>query len=236
LQPILARLIKIDDIRARACAKALLAKKWDLDVVELALRGATEEGDVETELGLLRQFSTLASPYLDRIAEVATELRTAANRLASTVKTDSGRAKRTMKLLKDALILHKHQGDGDCPVCHRQGALTQAWRDAAQAEVDVLAMAAAEAEEAEKLAKTAFADARTLLTLPPTTLQRASSVGLEAQDLIAAWSAFFRVPADDDLTVVATAARTLGGPLHTSWTPGWRRPGLRSPNRQLFLR
>ena len=204
LPPVLTRLIKIDDLRARACAKALLAKKWDLDVVELALRGATDEGDVETELGLLRQFSTLASPNLDRIAEVATELRTAANRLASTAKTDSGRAKRTMKLLKDALILHKHQGDGDCPVCHRPGALTERWRDAAQAEVDVLAMAAAEAEEAEKLVKTAFADARTLLTLPPTTLERAPRVGLEAQDLIAAWSAFYRVPADDDLTVVAT--------------------------------
>src|SRR5205814_1191313 len=182
-------------VRARACAKALITKKWDLDVVELALRGATEEGDVETELGLLRQFSTLASPNLDRIAEVATELRTAANRLISTAGTDSGRAKRTLKLLKDALVLHKHQGDGDCPVCHRPGALTQAWRDAAQAEVEVLAMAAAEAEEAEKLAKTAVADARMLLTLPPSTLQRASSVGLVAGDLIAAWSAFYKAPA-----------------------------------------
>ena len=200
---ILDRLLKIGDIRARTCAKALSTKKWDLDIVELALRGATDEGDIETELSLLRQFSTLASPNLERVTEVATELRAAAGRLASTAKTDSGRAKRTMKLLKDALLLHKHQGDGDCPVCHRTGALTDSWRQAAQAEVDVLAMAAAEAEEAEKLAKTAYGDARMLLTVPPPTLQRASMVGLEASELASAWVAFYRVPADDDLNVVA---------------------------------
>jgi len=213
LPPILERLARIDDIRARTCVKVLSSKKWDLDIVELALRGATEEGDAETELSLLRQFSALASLDLDRIAEVATELRTAATRLASTAKTDSGRAKRTMKLLKDALALHKHQGDGDCPVCHRPEALSDVWRKAAQAEVEVLGMAAAEADDAEKLAKTAFGDARMLVTVAPQSLQRAETVGLNGGELIAAWSAFSKIPVEDDLNLVAKHLEVTGSEL-----------------------
>jgi energy-coupling factor transporter ATP-binding protein EcfA2 len=200
---LLERLNDIDDMRARACLKALSARRWDLDVVELALRGAVDEGDVETELSLLRQLATLEPPNPVAVTDVALKLTIAAEAVARTSKTDSGQARRTMRLLKDAVAYHKHSGDGSCPVCHRPDALTDEWRKATLAEIEVLAIAAAEAEAAEGLAKIAVVSARALLMPVPESLKRAGTVNLDASELTQAWATFVAVPSDEDLAAVA---------------------------------
>jgi energy-coupling factor transporter ATP-binding protein EcfA2 len=203
LPALLDRLGAINDKRASASFKALSSRRWDLDVVDRALSGAIEEGDPEAELLTLRVLSTVAGPDGARVEDIAQRLRDAADGLAKAAETDSGRAKRSAKLLKDALTYHKHVGDGECPVCRRPGALDAIWRKAAEAEVQVLSMAAAQADQAEAVAKATFSEARGLMAAAPQALQWASQVGVDAREAQVAWAGFLKAPAEDELTAVA---------------------------------
>jgi energy-coupling factor transporter ATP-binding protein EcfA2 len=214
LPPLLQRLAAIDDKRAKVCLRALSGRRWDLDVVELALSGAIEGGDVEGELNRLRLLATLSGPEAERVMYTTVQLRAAAEVMERVAGTDSGRAKRTVKLLKDALTFHKHAGDGDCPVCHNRDALNATWRVTAEAEIEQLTKMAADADQAEATAKAAYAAARALAVPVPVVLRQTTDLGIDASDLADTWQQFSRLPADDDLDIVAQHLEALSPSLN----------------------
>ena len=82
--------------------------------------------------------------------------------------TDADKARRRAEILDKALELHRHDGDGDCPVCGRSSALNEVWHCQAEAEAQALRKEAAAAEKAHGALRDAERVAQAAATpLPP---------------------------------------------------------------------
>ncbi|HVL98224.1 MAG TPA: AAA family ATPase [Egibacteraceae bacterium] len=175
-----------DDPRAGAAAEALSGRSWQLDAVErLVVDGGGEAA--AGELALLGALASLHAPDLARAESVANGLRQAARRLAAVAGTDAADAERLAGLLERALELHDHRGDGDCPVCGRQGALDAAWHADTLAEAARLRAAAGEATQAQTAVERALRRAEELIDLPPPVLQEALHLGVETGSTARDW-------------------------------------------------
>lgn len=182
---------------------ALAARNRDLDRLEaLAIGPPGTDGD--------RLASLAELPALDVSAcrAAATSLRTALaerNRLAG---TDAARSDRVASLLRQALDVHNHDGDGRCPVCG-SGFLDAAWRARASDEVVAMETRAAELRLADGALASAESQAGKLL-LP---LPDALAIGQEQEGL----------SRDETLADLVAATRlrwqALVVPPPTGWTP-----------------
>jgi hypothetical protein len=219
LQGLLPRLEQLDDDRARRCVGALGGKPWDTGAVESVVLGAAASAGVAGELEVLRRLSSIEGPSLEHAMEAAERLRQAAAALAAVAGTDAERARAVANLLQRALDFHAGHGDGDCPVCGRQGALDPVWRASAEAQVGELRVAAGAAEAARGRRDEAVRVARDLLTAPPPVFEQAAEVGVDASPALAAWRQWAEGSRADDPDALAAHLESRLDPLLAALEP-----------------
>jgi energy-coupling factor transporter ATP-binding protein EcfA2 len=188
-----------DDERARRAKAAMASTPWDLAAIE-ALVSASSDADHSAEISILRRLTALDSPELAAIGNAATNLRQCADRAAAVAGTNAGRARDLSRLLTAALDHHRHHGAGSrtCPVCGTAAALGKAWTTETEAHVRQLTAEAAEADAAHRALLASRDSARYLLTPVPAVLRQAAAVGIDAAELIDAWSTFAAGPAGSE--------------------------------------
>jgi recombinational DNA repair ATPase RecF len=219
LQRLLPGLEQLDDDRARRCVEALVRKRWDIGAVESVLLGAAADVEAAGELEVLRRLSSIEGPSMQRTMEAADRLRAAAATVAAFAGTDAERARAVADILQRALDFHAGHGDGDCPVCGRQGALDPAWHASAEAQVRELRLAAETVEAATHQRVRAMHAARELLTAPPAVLDRAEQVGVDASMALVAWRQWAERPPDDDPDALAAHLERRLDPLLAALEP-----------------
>jgi ABC-type lipoprotein export system ATPase subunit len=140
---------------------------------ELGAISATTLGTATAQAGVvarLRAIAALGLPDLTRAAAVANELREAIDTQAATAGSVGDAMAARAGLLREALELHTHIGDGQCPVCGT-GTLDAAWRGAAEArlaEADANAVQHRAMTQRLKQARSAAEGfARETATVPP---------------------------------------------------------------------
>jgi len=155
--------------RAAEARAALAARRPDLAQLEaLAFGEATGPTD---EIGGLVQ-----ALGLDPIAgqQAAAELVAARDRRALAAETDAARSGRVAALLRQALDVHQHDGDGRCPVCGA-GTLDAAWRARVDTEAAALEALATDIREADTALEQARQRVLQLLVSVP------AALGLDAE-------------------------------------------------------
>jgi energy-coupling factor transporter ATP-binding protein EcfA2 len=213
LQGLLLGLEQLDDDRARRCVQALGGRRWDIDTVESVLLGADTETEAAGELEVLRRLCSVEGPSVEQAMEAAERLREVAADMAAVAGTDAERARSLADILQRALDFHAGHGDGDCPVCGRQGALDRAWRASAEVQVGELRRVAETAEAARRRCGEAVRAARELLTAPPAVLGQAERVGTDAGEALAAWRDWAQGPPGDDADMLAEHVAVSYTPL-----------------------
>src|SRR6266542_1966087 len=133
--------------------------------------------------------------------------------VAEVAGTDAERARSVADVLQAALDFHAGHGDGDCPVCGRHGALDPSWRASADAQIRELRVAAETAEAASRQQERAVRAALDLLTAPPTVLDQAGQVGVDASATLAAWRQWAERPVADDPDALAAHLENRLDPL-----------------------
>ncbi|MBV9101878.1 MAG: AAA family ATPase [Candidatus Dormibacteraeota bacterium] len=179
-------------------------KNWRLDDAARRIEAAERpEPEGEGRASVLNSLTTLSVPAPEVIRANVAALREAASDAALSRGTDAARARIAARVLRDAIELHQHHRQTECPVCHRHGALDPAWLASAQLEARELEERAQSAESAHLRLTETLRTARSLLNPPPPALLRAADVGLDAAPLRTAWGEWLRAPTDDDGEAVA---------------------------------
>lgn len=127
------QLAGVDDPRAATVTKATARVPYKLDVVREATIG-TATPQAATVAGL-RRLGELAVPDRDEVERAAQALREALEESVSTADAALDAADRRSTLLREAVALHGHDGDGDCPVCGA-GFLDDGWRTRVLADLE----------------------------------------------------------------------------------------------------
>jgi ABC-type lipoprotein export system ATPase subunit len=139
-----------------------------------------------------------------------TGLRAAERTLTATAGTDAETSRQLALLLDAAIKFHANHGDGDCPVCGNAGALTEAWRDASQREVERLRNAAKSSDDAHRSAASSIRTAREILSAPPKLLEQLFDIGLDGLDVVRErWEQWHSGCPANDLPAIATHLETL---------------------------
>jgi len=174
-----------DDDRAREVVAALDKKEWDLEKVERVLAGSTAgAGQDETALGTLQRLAALAAPSTEDIDRAAERLKKADEAQRALAGTIASRARQLADLLDRALAFHDAHGDGACPVCDRDGALSAPWHKKKR-EASAFREAASAATSAGNEADAARKAVMALIVPPRQVVERAASVGLDKPGAIA---------------------------------------------------
>lgn len=119
----------IEDPRAAQVKKLTAKAPYDLTAITATTTGTAT--DQAATIARLRTIASLETPAASTASATADELRAAIDEHASTSgATDEALVARA-SLLREALDLHAHSGDGTCPVCET-GTLDAGWRTAAQ--------------------------------------------------------------------------------------------------------
>ncbi|HEY3176411.1 MAG TPA: AAA family ATPase, partial [Candidatus Polarisedimenticolia bacterium] len=210
---LLERLRDVDDERARRVVAAIAGKEWDLGAVEAVLAPAGSSGAGTAEAEVLRAIASLEPPDPARVAEAVAEMRAAASALTFAKSTPAARSRDAAKLLELALAFHAAHGDGDCPVCGQDLALDRAWNKRQRTAMACLREAAREAEAAHERAEAARRRWEDLAILKGDALQRASAVGLDLRELVAALENWVRAQSISDLGELADHVESTSGPL-----------------------
>ncbi|WP_154663639.1 ATP-binding protein [Saccharomonospora iraqiensis] len=126
-------LAAVDDQRAEAALRELNKRPPDLGEVEAIATGTVREPG--SDLRTLRALTRARVPERREVTDAARALREALAEFAEAGVAATDAAGKRAALLEEALDLHAHQGDGDCPVCG-EGRLDGAWRDRVRAELD----------------------------------------------------------------------------------------------------
>ena len=207
------RLQAVEDERARRVVAALSGKDWDLAAVEAAVGGAGAPGADADAAEVLLQVASLEPPDQGRVAQAAAEMRAAAAAVVSANTTAAARSRDAAKLLEMALAFHTAHGDGDCPVCGREGALDRAWGRKQQAAITRLRAAAKEADAAHERAEAARHLWEDLAPLKGDALTRAAEAGLDLSELVEALGAWVGAKGIGDLERLAAHVETASVPL-----------------------
>jgi recombinational DNA repair ATPase RecF len=213
---LLERLRATDDERAQRVAAAIEGKEWDLGAVEKALTPTGGLGPGTAGAEVLRAIASLEPPDPARVAEAVAETRRAAAALTVAMGTPAARSRDAARLLELALAFHAAHGDGDCPVCGKEGALDRAWDKRQKAAIGRLREAAQEAEAAHQQAEAARRRWEDLAVLKGEALQRAAEVGLDLSDLVQALEVWVRAKSITDLGSLADHLESASGPLRNA--------------------
>jgi hypothetical protein len=127
--------------------------------------------------------------------------------------TTAARARDAAKLLELALAFHTVHGDGDCPVCGHARAFDRTWRKRQQTALARLRESAQEADAAHERAEAARRRWEDLASLKGEALQRASEVGLDLSELVAALEVWVRAGSIADLGDLADHVKSASGRL-----------------------
>lgn len=216
--PILrAQLEAVDDDRAARCLAAIKgATAWDLDEVE-ALVSGSESGAADDELAALDQLRHISVPSLDDVGAAAEALRQASTAQQAVQGTDSDRARHMASLLDKAIAFHTDHGDGDCPICGRDAALSDSWRADAELQRDRLQAEAAAAEATHSQVQQAKNTAEALCRPAPGVVASAASLGL-GTDLAGAWARWIQPPESADALTLADHLEASIVDLHAAST------------------
>lgn len=177
------------DERATKCLQALKGTKWSLETVEALVAGDAGAREDST-VARLRGLTQLQGPHPDRVSEIVAKLRQAIENQENLAGTDADKARRRADILEKALELHRHDGDGDCPVCGRSSALNEIWHRQAEAEAKALRKEAEAAEKAHRALREVEQTARAMATPPPPSLLSAGELGMEVAESLSAWSSW----------------------------------------------
>jgi DNA repair exonuclease SbcCD ATPase subunit len=194
LNPLLTRLQQLldesGDGRADAVLKALSGRKPDLAAAsELVREGATVTAD--PIVNLLRQSQGIAAPSSAQVDYAARELLAADAEVTRVASTNAARARELASLLAQALTVHTHRDEPDCPVCGAADRLTPAWREATAKEVERLREEARAADQAHTRALEARRACERLLGGAPALVKRLTSEGVpDAAEALAAWTSW----------------------------------------------
>jgi predicted ATPase len=197
------------DDRASACLDALTSKSWGITEIEALLKegGASPSNK---DVNVLSKAVLLEGPDPERVRSVVTGLQAADNALKATEGTDAETSRKLAVLLEAAIKFHADHGDGDCPICGNAAALTEAWRDASQREVNRLRDAAKSSDEAHRSAASATRTAREMLSAPPKLLEQLFDIGLDGLDVVRdRWEQWHSGCPANDLLALATHLETL---------------------------
>ncbi len=140
-------------------------------------------------------------------------MREARKALAAAEGTAAARSRDAAKLLEQALAFHAAHGDGDCPVCGKEGALDKAWDKKGRTSLERLQESAREAEAAHERAEAARKQWEGLAPLKADALQRASEVGLDLGELVEALGTWIKAGTIADLGALADHLEKASGPL-----------------------
>jgi len=195
-----------DDHRAREVVDALDRKDWDLDKVERVLAGSTGQGQDESAVGTLQRLAALTAPTVEDVARATDRLRKAEEAQRKIAGTVASRARQLADLLDKALAFHDTHGDGGCPVCDREGALSKQWHEKKKKEASAFREAATAATAAGSEAEAARKAALALAVPSPQAVERAASVGLDKLG-----AAALQGLADWQLVISAGAGAELSG-------------------------
>jgi recombinational DNA repair ATPase RecF len=210
---LLERLRAVEDGRARRLVGALEGKEWDLTAVDEVLAGAVSPGAGAAEVDVLRGIASLEPPDPAGVAAVVAEMRGAAAAVRSVQETAAARSRDAAALLESALRYHAAHGDGDCPVCGREGALDATWsarqRDAAKH----LRNAAREADAVHERAEAARRRWEDLAPLKGDALKRAAEAGLDLGELVESLGTWVKAASIPDLRELADHVESASGPL-----------------------
>jgi recombinational DNA repair ATPase RecF len=218
LPGLLAQLEAADDERAEACRRALAGRSWDLTTARSAATSAPRAPG-GGELDRLRRLAQPTVPAEADVEEIADALRLAAAGLDAVAGSPAGQARALAGLLTAALQHHDAHGDGDCPVCGRNGALTMQWRQATQEAVERLHEEAQAAESAEQAAADARQRAAALMQpVPAVLLAEPPLPGLDTGPARAAWQRWASPP-DAGAAAGPAGLRALADHLDQEITP-----------------
>jgi energy-coupling factor transporter ATP-binding protein EcfA2 len=204
------------DERAGVCQQALSGRDWDLATVRAAAAGSQVPDG--SELAQLRLLAQLSAPDAEDVRHASAALREAADALDAIAGSAAGQAHALAGLLADALRLHAEHGDGDCPVCHRAGALTGEWRQATQEHLDRLRKDAAAAKAAHDSANRAGKLAAALPRKLPAALAAPPPSGLDSEPARKAWASWEKLP-DASAASGSGGLRALAAHLDTALPP-----------------
>jgi recombinational DNA repair ATPase RecF len=175
-----------DDGRARAVVDALDRKDWDLDEVERVLAGTTATaGQDESAVGALQRLAGLTAPSVQDVARATERLRKADAAERAVAGTIASRARQLADLLDRALAFHDTHGDGGCPVCDRDGALSKQWHDKKKKEASAFREAAAAATSAGLEAEAARKAALTLVVPSPSVVSLGTALSVAPESAAA---------------------------------------------------
>lgn len=121
----------------------------------------------------------------------------AAERLEEVGSSAAADAAATAELLTAAVAHFSKHGPGDCPVCGRTGALDDDWLTGTTAQIDRLQQQARQLREAIGEAEMASREACLLVAAVPDLLGQAGTVGIECNDVEAAWQNWASVPSTE---------------------------------------
>ncbi|HEV7501598.1 MAG TPA: hypothetical protein VGQ33_16395, partial [Vicinamibacteria bacterium] len=195
-----------DDDRAREVVEALDRKDWDLGRTEKVLAGSAGTSQDESAVGTLQRLAALAAPSVQDVARATDRLRAADEAQRKVANTVASRARQLADLLDKALAFHDSHGDGGCPVCDREGALTPQWHEKKKREASAFREAATAATVAAGEAEGARKAALMLMVPSPRVVETGAGLGLEKQT-----AAALQALADWQLVVSAGLGAELVG-------------------------
>ncbi|GAA1233150.1 ATP-binding protein [Prauserella halophila] len=175
----------VDDERAHAALAQLRKHRPDVDEVERIATGAAPQRGIDG----LRTLAEVTIPADDVVAEAVGELRGAAGAWAELADQAATLADRRTTLLRNALDVHAHEGDIECPVCG-EGTLDDAWRqqveDALEAERAESQQRRATGDRLER-ARRRLADVVDGVLIPATPEQFSLSTRAAADEAVRRW-------------------------------------------------
>lgn len=204
-----------DDGRLTRAVTLLGARKWDLDALEQLTEG-TGEGDADEDLALLKQCATLAVPDAELVERVGAQLVEASTFRAAFRGTEAEHAGELASLLDVALDYHQKHDPADCPVCGRDSALGQSWREETAKQVDRLRELGQQCDQAVKQLAGAMRAASDLVKPPPAFLTAASDTGLDTSVVITAWADWTDGAKTRDPDALAAHLQTAAPPLRNA--------------------
>ncbi|HKR99648.1 MAG TPA: hypothetical protein VJU79_09050, partial [Candidatus Dormibacteraeota bacterium] len=122
----------------------------------------------------------------------------------------------TAQLLEQALVVHSHASDQNCPVCGSKDVLSFEWRRQAGERIAQLKTEAAEYDKARSRVSHAIRTARQLVTAIPSALRDAQGMQLDTEPVIEQWRVWAQLPDGEDPVRLASHLETHGAALGRS--------------------
>jgi recombinational DNA repair ATPase RecF len=180
------------DPRAKQALGAISGREWNLQIIETLLADSAKLAHSETDTQKLARLAMVTGPDPAAAAASARALRDAHKQLDATRGTLASKAQALADILDKALLFHAAHGDGDCPVCGKNKALTPTWRKTQSKEIETLRQQARDARDADVKAKQALEQARRqTMSMAPDLITAAQALGLNsataASQALLAW-------------------------------------------------